>query len=398
MVSTLPSHNALRILFLNDSARIAGAEKSLALLAENLNGDRFEKAVVCPSGPYSEYLKQKGIPVIESELYYYAQRTGVRRYLQSLLKLAVLARSFRPDIIHCNSYRAAHWGIPLASFAGARVVCHIRDSRYTRWSAWLMKHSPRSVRFIAISSAVRQALVAVGVDSARIDVIHNCSDLKGFHPGVRPDPEVLAKGKLRLGVFGRIEERKRVVDAVEALSLLDEELDAHLFIVGDAWTENGAAVERELRSKIQETGMENRVTHTGYRTDIPEIIAALDIVLMPAEDEPFARVVLEGMCMGKPVIGTRSGGVPEVVEDGSSGLLVPPRNPRALARAIQSLVDDPAGAHRLAENGRMRAISEFSVESHLRRVEETYSRVFKNWVATAGRQPGISGLTRTNTD
>ncbi|MFB3904125.1 MAG: glycosyltransferase family 4 protein [Acidobacteriota bacterium] len=365
----------MRILFLNDSARIAGAEKSLALLTENLDATRFEKAVVCPPGPYSAYLKEKRIPVIESDLYYYAQRTGIRRYLHSLVKLGRLTRSWRPDIIHCNSYRAAHWGIPLARLLGIGVVCHIRDARYTRWSAWLMKHSPRSARFIAISAAVRQALLAVGVHPARIDVIHNCADLKAFHAGVKPACDVLPKGGLRLGVFGRIEERKRVVDAVEALSLLDEALNSHLFIVGEAWTENGAAVERELRSKVRALGVEDRVTFTGYRTDIPEIIAALDIVLMPAEDEPFARAVLEGMCMGKPVIGTTSGGVPEVIEDGQSGLLVPPRDPRRIAEAIRSLVADPTAARRLGRNGQQRAINHFSVEAHLERVEQAYKRI-----------------------
>ncbi|RPJ62287.1 MAG: glycosyltransferase family 1 protein [Acidobacteria bacterium] len=395
----MPLNKTLRILFLNDSARIAGAEKSLALLAGNLDDSRFEKAVVCPSGAYSAYLKVRRIRVIESQLYYYARRTGVRRYLQSLLNLSSLLRSFRPDIVHCNSYRAAHWGIPLARLLAVRVVCHIRDARYTRWSAWLMRHSPRSVRFIAISGAVRQALIAVGVDPARIDVIHNCADLKAFDPGVTPDREVQAKGNLRFGVFGRIEERKRLVDAVEAVSLLDDSVDPHLFIVGDAWTEKGAIVEAELRSRIRELGIENRVTFTGYRTDIPEIMAALHVVLMPAEDEPFARVVLEGMCMGKPVIGTRSGGVPEVIEDGQSGLLVPPRDPQALAAAIRKLVDDPITARRLAENGRLRAINQFSVQSHLRQVEETYARVRGDRVENAGDLAvAHDALTRTHTD
>ena len=390
----------LSILFLNDSARIAGAEKSLALLAENLDRARFEKAVVCPPGSYPAYLQERGIPVIVSELHYYARRTGVRRYLHSLLRLIRLTRSFRPDVIHCNSYRAAHWGIPLASLLGVRVVCHIRDSRYTRWSAWLMRHSSRSVRFIAISSAVSRALLSVGVNPDRIDMIHNCSDLKAFDPRATPDSEVQAKGKVRVGVFGRIEERKRVLDAVEAVSLLGEAVGAHLFIVGEAWTEKGAVVERELRAKVSELGIEDRVTFTGYRTDIPKIIAALDIVLMPAEDEPFARVVLEGMCMGRPVIGTRSGGVPEVIEDGISGLLVPPRDPRALAGAIRSLVDDPAAARRLAENGRLRAIREFSVEGHLRRIEETYARLLDGRLRDAGPELKIADhrLTRTNTD
>ncbi|RPI25722.1 MAG: glycosyltransferase family 1 protein [Acidobacteria bacterium] len=367
----------MRILFLNDSSRMAGAEKSLALLAGHLDDGRFEKLVVCPPGPYADYLREREIHVVESPLHYYARRTGLTRYLCSLLKIARLVGSYRPGIIHCNSYRAAHWGIPLAALLRVPTVCHIRDSRYTRWSSWLMAHSPKNVRFIAISVAVREALLRAGVDPDRIDVIHNCSDLRAFHPGVTPNVEVQTKGKLRLGVFGRIEERKRVIDAVEALSRLDPTTDPHLFVVGEAWTDGGAEVERNLRSRIKELGLEDRVIFMGYRTDVPKIMAALDIVLMPAVDEPFARVVLEGMCLGKPVIGTLSGGVPEVIEDGISGILVSPRAPDALARAIDSIRSDSAFARRIGENGRARALSTFSVETHLRRVEETYQKVLK---------------------
>ncbi|HXK61832.1 MAG TPA: glycosyltransferase family 4 protein [Acidobacteriota bacterium] len=394
----------MRILFLNDSSRIAGAEKSLALLAEHLDGNRFQKLVVCPPGEYPGYLRQRGVEVRESQLYYYARRTGITRYIVSLLKAFWLVRSFRPDIIHCNSYRAAHWGIPLATVSAVKTVCHIRDARYTRWSSWLMKNSPKSVRFIAISEAVRQALLAAGVKPERIDVIHNCADLGAFHPAVAPDPAIVAKGKLRLGVFGRIEERKRLIDAVEAVGQLDAAREAHLFIAGEAWTGKGVEVERELRARIRELGLEQQVTFLGYRNDVPEIMAALDIVLMPAVDEPFARVVLEGMCMGKPVIGILSGGVPEVIENGVSGILAPPRSPRALAEAIESLVKDPGLARRLGENARRRALEQFSVESHLSQVEATYRKVLGqtsrkkvaySWIDTTLSRVGASSSEST---
>jgi hypothetical protein len=133
----LNSANPINIAFINDSSRIAGAEKSLALLVANLPRDRFQSTVICPPGEYEGYLRQHGVEsVIPLRLYHYNRSNGVVRYLASILRLARILRRQRVDIIHCNSYRAAHWGIPLAYVLGIRAVCHVRDCHFTRFSSF----------------------------------------------------------------------------------------------------------------------------------------------------------------------------------------------------------------------------------------------------------------------
>jgi glycosyltransferase involved in cell wall biosynthesis len=365
------SSRRTRVLFFNDSSRIAGAEKSLALLAGNLDPTLFETCVVCPPGAYGAYLSERGIRVEEAPLHYYRKNYWLR-YFRSLLSSVRLVRRFRPDIIHCNSYRAAHWGIPLAALLSIPTLCHIRDCRYTRFSSLLMRRAPEQVRYVAVSRAVQHALERVGVDSARIDVVYNGTDMAAFNPDVIPArlPEAGEAG-LIIGVFGRIEERKRVIDVVEALNRLPGRLAAHLLIVGESWTETGARVEEEIRSRVETLGLTSRVTFTGYREDVPSVMAAVDMVVVPSVDEPFARVILEAMSLAKPIIGTTSGGTPEMLEDGESGLLVPPGNPPALAAAIASLAD-PDLARRLGENARSRALKLFTVGAHVSRIQQIY--------------------------
>ena len=366
----------IRVAFLNDSARIAGAEKSLALLVQNLP-DRIVPLVVCPPGEYAGFLTASGVSHVRTAtVWHYRRASGYLRYMASLVKLARILLKFGVEIIHCNSYRAGHWGIPLAYLLGVRTVCHVRDCHYTRFSTMMMKRAGSRVHFIAVSNAVKEALVGAGVMPQNISVIFNGTDVRNFHPGVSPARLVRdGSPRLNLGIFGRIEERKRHLDAVEALAIVRREVDAHLYIVGDAWRDSGKVVEEWLLERTSQLGLAPHVSFTGYRTDIPEIMAGMDIVLVPSVDEPFARVILEALALEKPVIGTLSGGTPEMIEDATSGLLVPPKAPAALAQAILRLARDPGLAARLARNGRARATRMFTIEAHVSKVLGVYDKV-----------------------
>jgi len=377
-----------RVAFLNDSARIAGAEKSLALLVRNLPG-RIAPLVVCPPGEYAEFLAASGVPNVKTaRLWHYTRANGYLRYMATLVRLARILLNFRVEIIHCNSYRAGHWGIPLAYLLGVQTVCHVRDCHYTRFSSALMKRAGRRVQFIAVSNAVKAALVRVGVPAEKVSVIYNGTDVGSFRPGL-PAARFLHEGATRvnLGIFGRIEARKRHVDAVEALAEVRKHVDAHLYVVGDAWRESGKAVEKWLQERISQLGLAPHVSFTGYRTDIPEIMAGMDVVLVPSVDEPFARVILEAMASEKPVIGTLSGGTPEMIEDGVSGLLVAPERPAELAEAILRLARDPELARRLATNGLQRATGLFTIEAHVSKVVAVYEQIVNQPSAV---NPGVN--------
>jgi len=371
----------IRVAFLNDSARIAGAEKSLALLVQNLP-DWVNPLVVCPPGEYADFLAASGVRNVKTaRVSHYNRANGYLRYMVSLVKLARILLNFGVQIIHCNSYRAGHWGIPLAYLLGLQTVCHVRDSHYTRFSTLLMKRAGNRVHFIAISNAVKEALVKVGVAPEKVSVIYNGTDVRSFRPGLQPARFLRESPvSLNLGIFGRIEERKRHIDAIEALPLIRKHADSHLYIVGDAWKESGQAVEKWLQERIVQLGLGRHVSFTGYRTDVPEIMAGVDIVLVPSVDEPMGRVILEAMASEKPVIGTLSGGIPEVIENGTSGLLVEPKAPAVLADAVLRLVRDPRLAARLAANGRERATKLFSIEAHVSQVVFFYNTIL-------GREP-----------
>jgi L-malate glycosyltransferase len=374
----LNSANPINIAFINDSSRIAGAEKSLALLVANLPRDRFQSTVICPPGEYEGYLRQHGVEsVIPLRLYHYNRSNGVVRYLASILRLARILRRQRVDIIHCNSYRAAHWGIPLAYVLGIRAVCHVRDCHFTRFSSKLMARAGSRIVFVAVSKAVKASLVNAGVSSGQVEVVYNGADVTRYHPGIPPaDPFEGRSDAVNLGLFGRIEERKRHIDAVEALFLIRRvRSNVRLVVVGDPWKESGRAADRRLKERIAELGLQDQVLFTGYRTDVPALMSGVDVVLVPSTDEPFARVILEAFSMEKPVVGTLSGGTPEMIEDGVSGLLAPAQDPAALADACLRLLNDAKLAASLARQGRERALRLFTIDSHVAAITRIYSEI-----------------------
>src|SRR5256886_4183628 len=129
---------------------------------------------------------------------------------------------------------------------------------------------------------------------------------------------------------------------------------------------------RELEGYAVQLGLGERVVFAGFRLDVPEILAEVAVSVLPSLSEGLSNVLLESMAAGAPVVATRVGGNPEVVEDGETGLLVPPRDPAALAQAICRLLDSPELASRFGQAGRERVIKSFSLERMVQKTESLY--------------------------
>ena len=153
----------------------------------------------------------------------------------------------------------------------------------------------------------------------------------------------------------------------------------HWIFVGDG------ELERDLKAQAGRLGLESQVHFTGWRDDIPDVLALGDVFVLPSEREGFGRVLVEAMAMAKAVVATTAGGIPEIVVDGETGLLVPAAAPAPLADAVRALLDDPARAARLGAAGRARAASMFSLAAHVAAVERVYAEILG-----AGRAPGES--------
>jgi glycosyltransferase involved in cell wall biosynthesis len=134
----------------------------------------------------------------------------------------------------------------------------------------------------------------------------------------------------------------------------------------DAWRTD------ELRRRVKEAGCGDRIRFVGYRHDIPKIMRGLDVLVLASEAEPCGRVLFEAMASGTAVVATNTGGTPEIVRDGMEGILIPPRNPEALAGAIGALIDDPRLREKLGRNGVARVRAEFTIERYVARTLEVY--------------------------
>ena len=148
--------------------------------------------------------------------------------------------------------------------------------------------------------------------------------------------------------------------------------DARFLIVGRAENEEERLREKRLRDLVRRLNLSETVLFLGYRKDIQNVMAALTLLVVATEAEPFGRVILEALATAKPIVGTASGGTPEAVKEGENGLLVPPRDEKAMAEAIARLLGAPLEARRMGERGRQKVLSEFTLETHIRKIEDLY--------------------------
>jgi glycosyltransferase involved in cell wall biosynthesis len=259
-----------------------------------------------------------------------------------------------------------------------RVDFRLRNNAGTRW-----KYG-RASMLIAISRAVAGVLEASGIPGERIRVVPDGVDMdRVVAPAAR---EVLASlgvqhsGPLVVQV-AQLVGHKDPLNFVRAMARARELVPAiEAVLVGDGPLR--AAVEAEVRLR----GLTGVVHVAGYRSDADSLLAAADVAALSSSEEGMGSVLLDALAFGLPVAATRAGGIPEVITDGVSGLLAPPRDPRALGDAIARLVTDPALRARLRANARGRAL-EFSVERMTDRTIEVYEEVLN----------GTGRLARTRT-
>ncbi|MBA3252065.1 MAG: glycosyltransferase family 4 protein, partial [Geodermatophilaceae bacterium] len=190
-----------------------------------------------------------------------------------------------------------------------------------------------------------------------------------------------ATGRLLLGVVAQLTPWKGQDTAIEALRMLCEEgRDARLLLIGSAkFLASSTRFDNErylagLRELVARAGLQDRVWWLGEREDVPELMRALDVLMLPSWEEPFGRALIEAMALGVPVIATNVGGPPEILDDGREGVLLPPREPAAWAQAVARLADDPDRAAAMGAAGRRRVHRQFTVARHLDAVLALYAQ------------------------
>ena len=388
----------MRVLYVSHTAVVSGAERSLLDLLGALP-DTVRPLLATPPGQLQTLAQQRGIATTTIAGTAGSLRVHPLHTPRALVEMAVAAwqvrraaASHKADVVHANSIRA---GIVLA-FARLRrtpTIVHVRDCLPPGATSKLTLRLVAATATTVIANSHYTAdSVRAAAPGARVDVVHNPVDLARFDPDAIDRADARARlgpagGRdLLLGVVGQLSPWKGQDTAIEALGLLCREgLDAHLLLVGSAKFvarstrfDNNDYVAR-LQALVARDGLEDRVSWLGEREDVPEIIRALDVLLLPSWEEPFGRAVVEAMAMGVPVVATDVGGPTEVMQDGREGYLREPRNAPAWAHAVRLLADSPALASEMGRAGRRRAERSFTLQRHVTSVLEVYER------ATAAR-------------
>lgn len=373
---------------------VSGAEHSLLILMAALPREAVA-GIACPPGDLADRAERLGITVFPlTELRVSLRLTPRRvpaagwRLIRSVAAVRVAAHRSKATVIHANSMRAAIIAVGANGLGAPPVVAHIRDvlppGRLPRLLNRAVRRRVRSV--VAISHHVAAGFSAGNDNGAPISVIDNPVELRRFLDGEsRAEPLLrelgVSSGAPLLGIVGQITSWKGHDTAVRSLALLEpRHADVILLIVGavkfaDPSTRlDNTAFLSSLEGEISRLGLGPRVVFTGECRDIPAVLAALDVLLVPSLAEPFGRTVAEAMAAGTPVIATTVGGPPEIIDDELTGLLAPPGEPARWASAIAAVLDDPESAQATAERARAVALRRFDERLHAKRMLEIFEK------------------------
>jgi glycosyltransferase involved in cell wall biosynthesis len=378
------SEDRVRLLTFTTVFAIGGTERHVASLADGLDPSRFEHEFGCHrrSGEFLAQIEARGLAVNE---YAVARLYGPHALAQQL-RFALHLRRRRIQIMHSYNFYPNVFAIPAARLARTPVVlASIRDTgahltprqrRVQRLSCRLADH------ILVNAEAVREWLTAEGYNAARISVIRNGLDLSRFTPGVH-DPVLrrelgVPDGAPLIAVLSRLSRLKGVEDFLEAAAAVSLRVkEARFLVIGGNIDPDGSAYRRELEARAAGLGLQQRVIFTGFRLDVPRLLSAVSVSVLPSLSEGLSNTILESMAAGTPVVATRVGGSAEALEDGVDGLLVPPRDPAALSRAITWVLEHPEQARELGRRARARVAEEFSLQRMIHETECFYARLLE---------------------
>jgi glycosyltransferase involved in cell wall biosynthesis len=384
----------IRVLFFDHVAAESGGEIALLNLVEQLDSRKVVPIVVFGSdgpivGKMSLFALTRVVPLPDEVAGARKDSLGVATLVQLraahsaavyVWRLACFIRENDVDLVHTNSLKADLLGGIAARLAGRPVIWHIRDRIdddylpksvvrlfrvLARWIPnYVIANSEATLRTLPLNPLRRATrLFYSDSRSRRSSVVHD-----GTHsrPVTRKAP--VKGGQWKVGLIGRICPWKGQHIFLQASAIVHRYFpDARFVIVGSAlFGEAGYAQEVQLLPRS--LGVAEFVTFLGFRTDVQDVIAEMDLIVHASiRGEPFGQVIIEGMAAGKPVIATNGGGVPEIVEDGRSGILVPMGDVQAMAEAICRVLADPALAKAMGER--------FTIEHTARKVEVIYQSV-----------------------
>lgn len=360
------AEQSLTVLHVDTERGWRGGERQLLWLAEALQRQGHLNYVAARPGELlAKRARQRGMPTVSC-------RPAGEADVVAAMRLRRMLRLLSVDVVHAHTAHAlalaalATVGRPVPVVAARRVDFPLRSNAPTRW-----KYARASI-VVAVSDAVRDVLLRGGMAPDRVTVVHDGVDLERVI--VPATPATLAALGVPAGAplavqVAQLVGHKDPVTFVRAVAEARRSVpDLHALLVGEG--DQRPAVEQT----IAELGLGGAVHLAGYRTDADSLLAAADVAVLSSREEGMGSVLLDALMLGRPTVATRAGGIPEVVEEGVSGLLAPVGDAAALGAAIARVISQPALAASLVAGGRRRA-EHFSMTRTAAATLDVYRRV-----------------------
>jgi glycosyltransferase involved in cell wall biosynthesis len=374
----------INVLVVIKPVQWSGADKVLLDVATRLNNDKYQVIfAIIGLHPTEEAVIPETFPQIRFEM---PNLHGWRQLIFSS-QLCWLIHKYNIKIIHMNSYHPGNYCRLAAFFMRVPIIIDHwhgfnRFNLKRRMLCRLFNH------FTDLSFAVSE-LVGNYVqrqcwtDPARIKVLYN-----GVDPALYQGKSVAAKVRQELGLppdrpvvglVARLDHRaKGHLELLEALSILKDRHTIHALMVG------GGRRQEEMQQLAVSLGLGEVVHFLGNRRDVPDLLAAMDIFVLPSHSEGVSLAVLEAMAAGLPVIVSEVGGLPEIVQQGETGLLIPPKDPEALAQSLARVLEDPGLAQSLGQKAREHVQEKYSLERLAQEVNAAYDELVQRKLANPG--------------
>ena len=379
---------SFKVLTLVDQIGVFGGGEILAReVATRLDPERFE-STFCVSRWDPAWAERPAEARLLEQIRESGTRfLGIERHGRPALlpwrKLITYLRRERIDVLHAHKFGSNAWAAPLSRLGRVPVVVAHEHT-------WSFEGGPRMLvdrhliaraadRMIAVSREDQRRMTEIErIPAEKIVLIPNGVAAGERRPGNDVRAELgIDPGAPVIGTAVTLHRYKAVDNLIRAAAELTGRFpDLQVLVAGGRSDQHPEHLD-ELHALIAELGLEGTVRMLGLRTDVPDVIDALDVAVCPSDQEGSPLAVIEYMDAAKPVVGTDAGGVPDLISEGETGFVVPTRDPRAMATAIAGLLDSPAERRRMGEAGRRRRLEEFDVAITARRVGELYLQLLE---------------------
>jgi glycosyltransferase involved in cell wall biosynthesis len=354
----------MKIAHLDTEISWRGGEQQILYLAEALREAGDENLIIARSGSALESKAQQAgfscFPVSPKMEWDFFEALLIRRRL----------RGANFDILHAHTAHAAALGA-LASLRGdiplivsRRVDFHLSKNPFSRWKYL------RAAKILAVSSAIKQILIQDGISPERIEVLYSGVNLKRFEGDKKSRQDLrLPDSKILIGQIAALSDQKDPLNFVQAMAVLAQKgVDFRVLMAGDG------PLKIKVEEEIKRLNLKDIVFVLGFREDALEILRHLDVFVLSSRWEGLGTSILDALAAGVPVVASRTGGIPEMIEEGVSGLLVAPGDPASLARAIERILLDAALRERLIAGGREK-VQFFSAQKMAQSTRAVYQRI-----------------------